>query len=331
MLEVGKDVADAPGHGIGVGADGEPRAIVRHELARAADHRRDHGLVCRPGLQDHDTEGLVAAGHAHSVAGFDEAPQRFTGDLAQPARVVFQAARFCGILQVPAHLAIAGEDKHGRGHVIEHIRDGVDKDVHALLIDDASREEDHGGHGVDADRRLNLAGITWKVEGFGSDAVVDDAALIHRRAVMPNDLVLQSLADADDAFGDEDALPFAMPNGLALTGMDLVAAASVFCGMHRQHAFGAALSPNQREHLGGEPIVRVDDVKLPDQRARGEEVVLERATHVPRLARKVEMRIETLRPGAARQGPDRKIVLRAGPPRGPGERQAGDHKAQGCR
>jgi hypothetical protein len=30
-----------------------------------------------------------------------------------------------------------------------------------------------------------------------------------------------------------------MPHGLALTGIDIVAAASIFRGMHRQHAFGA--------------------------------------------------------------------------------------------
>jgi hypothetical protein len=292
MLKVGKDVPDTPGNGIGVGVDGEPRAIMRYELARAADHRRDHGFVGRPGLQDHDAKGLVAAGHAHSVAGFDEAAQWFAAHFAQPARVVFQTTRPGGILQVPAHLAIAGEDEHGRGHMIENMRDGVDQNVHALLIDDASGEEDHGRHWVEADRRLDLAGIAWKVEAFGLDAVVDHAAFVRGRAIVPRDLVLHRPADADDAFGNEDALPFAMPHGLALPRMDPVAAASVFCGMHRQQPSCAALILNEREYPRGKPIVRVDDVKLPGQGACNQKVVLERTAHVPCLVHEVGIMVE---------------------------------------
>jgi hypothetical protein len=50
---------------------------------------------------------------------------------------------------------------------------------------------------------------------------------------------------------------------------------------------------NQRENLSGKPVMRVNNVKLPDQRACAEKAVLKRTAHVPRLAREVAVMIES--------------------------------------
>jgi hypothetical protein len=45
VLEIGEDVTDPPGYGIGIWVDREARAVVRDELARSADHRSNYWLV----------------------------------------------------------------------------------------------------------------------------------------------------------------------------------------------------------------------------------------------------------------------------------------------
>ncbi|MGA9577629.1 MAG: hypothetical protein WBV90_08420, partial [Terrimicrobiaceae bacterium] len=81
--------------------------------------------------------------------------------------------------------------------------------------------------------------------------------------------------------------PFTVPDSLAPAGIQVVAATAVFGGMHGQHAFRGASLLEEREDIGGEPIVRVDDVKLARQGACGEEAVFERTAHVPGLAHEV--------------------------------------------
>jgi len=167
------------------------------------------------------------------------------------------------MLQAPTHMTVSGENDLSVRIMTEEAGNGFEEEIGALLHGEPTSEEDGriewpDGVSTSDDDRVDPA-----VEFVNGYAVVDHPAFPIRQIIHPHQLALECATNCDNAVGAIGAVTFVVANAGARTAPEIVSAAAIFGGMHGQHV--AMIGPTlfyPGHRIGGEPVVRVDDIEM---------------------------------------------------------------------
>mmetsp|Transcript_18053 Transcript_18053/g.49825 ORF Transcript_18053/g.49825 Transcript_18053/m.49825 type:complete len:706 (-) Transcript_18053:1975-4092(-) len=264
VLEVLHDLAAAPGHAAGVGVHQVAVLPGLHEVPRPATRRGYYGLAGGPGLQDHDAEGLVTAGHNNGVARAEECLQVRTAALqrARKAHGVADPGLVSDAFVRSLEVAVAYNDELRVPSRLQDHGDGPDQDIAALLSGVPADKEEHGVHGVPALVPFGVARpvvVPLHVDDWPSvDPVVDHGHLAAVSAAGALALLLEYAGDCDELVrGAAGATLNVLDAGVPLTH---VAVAAALGGVHGEDALLAL--PFQLLDRGAcKPIVAMHEVE----------------------------------------------------------------------